>query len=101
MSMPSWVPEDLRPTDRQRDMWGQLTFFDDGATADGWWLGWCPLHDTARDPQQASAQFNFKKDVYRCTAEEPCHAPKRAMSLTNLKARVDARNSAPKARRDA
>lgn len=88
MPVPSWVPEQFRPTERQSTMWMDLVFVEDGTTAEGWWIGWCPLHDQVRDPQHATAQFNFQKDVYRCTNDEPCHAPKRAMSLTNLKTRM-------------
>lgn len=62
-----------------------FVFPDDGIDDGGWWIGWCPLHDEARDPRKSTARYNFKSGVYKCTRlPEPCHAPKKGMSLVNL-----------------
>lgn len=72
------------PSQSQRDMWWELVMEADGVDQDGYWLGWCPVHDEKQDPDLASAQFNFRKGVMRCLGEPSCHQGKRVMSLTNL-----------------
>lgn len=72
------------PTPTQREMWWGLVMEADGVDQDGYWLGWCPVHDSVRDVELASAQFNFRKGVMRCLREPPCHEGKRVISLTNL-----------------
>jgi hypothetical protein len=53
-------------------------------STDGWWAGWCPLHDKDHHKGRASAMFNFRYGSYRCLRAEPCHAPKKGMTLVNL-----------------
>lgn len=84
--VPEWVPDEFKPNDRQKAAWWAFVLPDDGTDAVGWWLGWCPIHDTHRDPSTATAAFNFDRDAFRCSADPSCHPGKRGMSLTNLKA---------------
>lgn len=72
------------PSPSQRTLWWHLVIEDDGVDQDGYWFGWCPLHGEARDPEQPTAQFNFRKGVMRCLGEPSCHAGQRVMSLTNV-----------------
>lgn len=65
-------------------MWWRYVMEADGIDQDGYWLGHCPIHDEVKDPEVASAQFNFRKGVMRCLGVEPCHGEKRCMSLTNV-----------------
>lgn len=88
-NIPDWVPIQYRPTERQKTDWWRFILPDAGTDPQGWWLGWCPLHDKQQLADQATASFNFDRDAFRCTAESPCHEVvqgKRGMSLTNLKA---------------
>lgn len=55
-----------------------------GVDVDGWWMGWCPLHDKERKPDAATALFNFGHGVMRCEGEPSCTAPKKSMSLQNV-----------------
>ena len=55
---------------------------------EGWWPGWCPLHDQKHSKTAPTAYFNFRMSAYVCLAATPCHAPKRGMSLNNLKSRL-------------
>jgi hypothetical protein len=72
------------PSKAQRAQWWGLVMEADGVDQDGYWLGFCPIHDKVRDPELASAQFNFRKGVMRCLGEPSCHGEKRSMSLTNV-----------------
>jgi hypothetical protein len=81
------------PSEFQRKHFWPLVFVQDGVDEHGWWLGWCPLHDEAHDPRHASAQYHFGLGSYRCLADKPCHAPKKAMSLSNLRMRVEAKRA--------
>ena len=67
-------------------MWAPWVPFDKQNPDDeGNWLGWCPIHDkTGRKNRPYSAVFNFVRSSVRCLREEqPCNAPKKAMSLMN------------------
>lgn len=57
---------------------------DDGTDQDGYWLGWCAIHDEEHDSEIATAQYNFRKGVMRCLGEPSCHEGKRVVSLTNV-----------------
>lgn len=76
------------PSQSQRGLWWGLVMPLDGVDQDGYWLGWCPLHDHEKDEDVATAQFNFRKGVMRCLAEPPCHPGKRVMSLMNVAIRI-------------
>lgn len=58
--------------------------WEDGCDDQGNLLGWCPLHDAAKETE-ASAEFNFHKGIMRCQGDPRCHT-KRAMSLNNVMA---------------
>lgn len=69
--------------------------WDEGADADGWWLGWCPVHGHPNgDIEEPSAQFNFQHGSLRCMGNPDnammlsCHTPSRAMSLQNALLRM-------------
>jgi hypothetical protein len=85
-SIPDWVPIQHRPTERQKTDWWRFVLPGGGVDAQGWWLGWCPIHDTQQLADQATGAINFDRDAFRCTTEPCCHDGKRGMSLTNLKA---------------
>lgn len=55
---------------------------------DGWWMGWCPLHDNDRKRGKPTAMYHFRLGSYKCLLDIPCHAPKRGMSIINLRKRV-------------
>lgn len=76
------------PSKSQRGLWWDMVMETDGVDQDGYWLGWCPVHDKVRDPEVASAQFNFRKGVIRCLGDPCCHEGQRVMSLTNLTVRI-------------
>lgn len=65
------------------DRFAEFVLWSDGHQDDGSWLGHCPLCDPAKSIP-GSAEFVFAKGVMRCHGEPSCHAPKRAMSLTNV-----------------
>jgi hypothetical protein len=65
----------------RQDIW-HLWIDADLGSAEGWWVGWCPLHD--RDRHEAgSGEFNFSNGTFRCMAEPRCHN-KRGMSVSQL-----------------
>lgn len=82
------VPLEFAPSPAQEKVWARHIMVELGIDIDGWFMGWCPLHDKTRDPERSSAQFNFMHGVMRCEAEAPCHAPKRSMSLQNVLTRM-------------
>jgi hypothetical protein len=77
----------LLPTKPQYIIWEDWVDFSQAPAtvnhAEGWWVGRCPLHDKA-DSKAHSARFNFRYGSYKCLAPEPCHAPKKGMTLVNL-----------------
>lgn len=81
---PHWVQTKHYPTKRQAEVWLKYIITESGTDEQGWWLGWCPLHDKERTPATATARYHFPLGSYRCLADSPCHAPKKAMSLQNL-----------------
>lgn len=100
------VPEIYYPTEYMRNRWGRFLIMQSGAVSpDGWWSGWCPMHDPdGSDPEQPSAEFNFHMGCFRCIKPgedgkaSECHdlnktgkRRKSMMSLVNLaiKARPD------------
>lgn len=48
----------------------------------GWWTGFCPLHDSKRE-EPGSAEFNFTNGTFRCTKTPRCHH-RAGMSLSQL-----------------
>lgn len=58
-----------------------------GVDTEGWWYGHCLLHDKecglSEHPDTPTAMFNFSKGVIRCISDESCHAPRKAMSMSN------------------
>lgn len=72
------------PSKSQRAQWWQYVMEADGIDEQGYWLGHCPVHDEVKDPELASAQFNFRKGVMRCLGEPSCHEGRRVISLTNV-----------------
>lgn len=57
--------------------------------ADGWWNGWCPLHEKPTGGG-FSALFNFRVGSYKCLNEPACHAPKKGMTLVHLASAMEA-----------
>jgi hypothetical protein len=76
------------PSQSQKGLWWHLVMPDDGVDQDGYWLGWCPIHDSEKDEDTATAQFNFRKGVMRCLGEPSCHPDKRVMSLMNVALKI-------------
>lgn len=58
------------------------------SATEGWWTGWCPLHDHEHKGKP-SAMFNFRYGSYKCLRADPCHAPKKGMTLVNLARQMD------------
>lgn len=78
------------PSSAQRATWGAYVIWESGPDGDGWWLGWCPVHDSSQgDIDAPSAQFSFSHGSLRCMGNPangmglPCHAPTRAVSFQN------------------
>jgi hypothetical protein len=83
-------PTDI-PTLYQLADWGDWYDQNAGPT-DGWWLGWCPLHDKRHQTGfKPSAMFNFWNGTMRCLRDPTCHE-KRVVSLHNLKVLVAAKS---------
>jgi len=93
------VPENFMPHGQyHRLLWKHV--IQTRPPLDGWWYGWCPLHDPdGSDPDQPTAEFNFFKGVMRCLGDPDlgCHemrtkgaVPKRktVISLVNLLTRM-------------
>lgn len=84
------VPEQFWPTRRQYTIFSPFIAFDKGTDLDGWWYGYCPLHDlryrSADAP--ASAMFHWHYGAMRCLRDDPCHPGKKAISLANLLVRM-------------
>jgi hypothetical protein len=76
--LPGWLPSP--PQHRRFEPW---VLWDDGASDTGDFLGFCPMHDPDKTTE-ASAEFNFMKNIMRCQGDPPCHEGKRAMSLSNV-----------------
>jgi RimJ/RimL family protein N-acetyltransferase len=79
---PEDSPEHFLPTKRQQHHFGDFVEWSEGCGDDGQWLGSCPIHDP--DRKGTSATFAFDRGIMRCQADPSCHAPKRAMSLSNV-----------------
>ena len=82
------VDLELHPSRFQRSQWWHLVIHDLGVDPDGWWYGWCPLHDKEQDREVITGMYQFRAGVLRCLGEPPCHAPKRAMSLVNVATKI-------------
>jgi hypothetical protein len=84
--MPSYRDLDQR----QKQFWNEWVAYAWATPLiEGQWLeGHCPMHDKDKT-DYGSAQFNFNKGVFRCQRELPCHSPKRAMSISNLRAWIE------------
>lgn len=76
------IPEEFLPTEHQKNLWWRLIIEEDGTSVDGYWHGWCPLHDNNQDREVTTALFNFLKGVMKCLGEPCCHKG-RALSLHN------------------
>jgi hypothetical protein len=81
------IDRKLLPSKAQMAIW-EVWFDIDTApvlqsATEGWWQGWCPLHDQEHEGKP-SAMFNFRYGSYKCLQAEPCHAPKKGMTLVNL-----------------
>lgn len=77
--MPGWLPS---PTQHRR--WKDWVLWSDGCDDSGNFLGHCPMHDPDKITE-ASAEFNFMKNILRCQGDPTCHNGKRAMSLSNVR----------------
>jgi hypothetical protein len=77
----------FRPSPHQWPTWRAWIDVETGTDDMGNFLAWCPLH-CAVPEGQTCATINFFKGVLRCEADPSCHAPKRAMSLINVMARL-------------
>lgn len=86
------VPLEYAPSPAQEKVWMRYVMKELGTDVDGWWMGWCPLHDKARVENRSTAQFNFLRGVMRCEPaqlqQDSCHAPKRALSFQNVLTRM-------------
>lgn len=80
--LPRWLPAPYAYAH-----WAEYIMWDDGCDDVGNFLGFCPMHD-ADKKTEGSAEFNFHKGIIRCQGDPCCHAPKRAMSLVNVLARL-------------
>lgn len=60
--------------------------WEDGHDEVGNFIGWCPLHDPAREVE-ASAEFNFSRGIMRCVGD--CLKGRRAISIQNLLGRMN------------
>jgi hypothetical protein len=81
------VPEEYFPNEYQSNLWSQQVIVADGTDEEGYWHGWCPLHDNENDPEVPSALINFQKGVLKCLGEPCCHEG-RAISLQNVLVRM-------------
>ena len=67
--------------DHRMAVWGKW-ISKEIAPVNGWWSGWCPLHDHKRQ-ELGSAEFNFLNGTYHCTNTPRCHH-RGGMSLSQL-----------------
>jgi hypothetical protein len=81
------IPDEFRPNEFQAKLWSQQLIATDGTDGEGYWHGWCPLHDNENDPEVPTALFNFLKGVMKCNGDPCCHKG-RAISLQNLLIRM-------------
>lgn len=83
------------PSPMQYAAWG--AYVDNGAAPDenGWWNGWCPLHDGKPSPVVLAytAQFNFAAGAMLCLRETPCHEAPNGITLTNLQIKLAGRGA--------
>lgn len=77
------VSEEFLPTILQKGLWWDSIIETDGTDTEGYWHGWCPLHDNERDLGKPTALFNFLKGVMKCNGDPCCHTG-RAISLQNV-----------------
>lgn len=78
------APPELCPTSAEWRFWKSYIPTTSVPDPDGWWWGWCPLHDTVKQDGVWTAQISFAKGCMRCLGEVSCHTPKRARSLINI-----------------
>lgn len=78
------VDEMYLPSQSQKELWWYWIKPRSKPNADGWWKGYCPLHDKDRRSKKASASFQFDHGVMQCHGITSCHEGKRVMSLTNV-----------------
>lgn len=76
------------PSAYQEGLWGSSIIAEDGTDQNGYWHGWCPIHDEVKDAGKPTAMFNFESGVMVCNGEPSCHEGKRAISLTNVLTRM-------------
>jgi hypothetical protein len=82
------IPEEFLPNEFQKNLWWGLVIEKDGTDGEGYWHGWCPLHDNTQDPETPTALFNFLRGVMKCNGEPSCHPGQRAISLQNVFVRM-------------
>lgn len=78
-------PEDRRSRAADINMKKWERWYIPDTEVDGWFFGWCPIHDRVQKPEVPTAQFNFGQGVMRClTTPDKCHDEgKKGMSLIN------------------
>lgn len=79
-------PEARRERAADMNMKRWADWFMPGTDVDGWFFGWCPVHDKEQKPDRATAQYNFGQGVMRCLiTPESCHeGKKKGMTLVNV-----------------
>ena len=82
---PAFLPSPYRHP--QFEPW---VLWSEGCDDQGNFIGYCPMHDDGKETE-ASAIYNFLKDVIRCQGDPSCHDGQRAMSLTNVWAGMQSR----------
>lgn len=75
------------PNEFQKNLWWSFVIEEDGTDTEGYWHGWCPIHDNEHDKEVPTALFNFLKGVMKCNGDPCCHEG-RAMSLQNVLMRM-------------
>jgi len=86
------VPEIFMPKQGVRERWERWLDPRMGPDEQGWWWGWCPLHDDDGRTRRRnhSAQFHFHRGSLRCLRENTeCHEMKgdrrkKAITLVNV-----------------
>lgn len=87
-AIPREVPGWALPHPTRFTQFHAVVAWEDGADDSGNFLGFCPLHDRDHDPEAATAEFNFHKNVMRCFGDPSCHPGKRAVSLDTVAQRM-------------
>jgi hypothetical protein len=60
------VGERWWPSRKQFDLWWDYIIPAIQVEGNGYWTGFCPLHDTTRDRMSPTAQFSFARGNARC-----------------------------------